>query len=140
MITRVVLPTKEQLEPLVIEANEATGGEFVTKHLAGIKKMLTANPAMYYLYGAYWWSVKALLVEHELYDWTNDEPITREHFSFDEPEYLLAAAWAYHNHQLESGAMVSNLHSYDIDGELYEYALEDIEMEHQIRSQTKALR
>ncbi len=134
MINKVVLPTKEQLEPLVIKANESTGGEFVVKHLAGIKKMLTSNPAMYRLYGAYWWGVKSLLVKHGFYDWTNDEPITREHFSFDEPEYLLAAAWAYHNHQLESGSMVSNLHAYDADGEMFEYALEDSEMEYLVRS------
>ncbi|UTZ44623.1 hypothetical protein [Vibrio campbellii] len=137
MITKVVLPTKEQLEPLVIEANEATNDEFVYKHLSGIKSMLTANPSMYRLYGAYWWSVKALLVEYGFYEWTSDEPITREHFNFDEPEYLLAAAWAYHNHQLESGVMVSNLHSYEVDSEPYEYALEDMDIELLIRSTKK---
>ncbi|RIW17863.1 hypothetical protein [Vibrio harveyi] len=140
MITKVILPTKEQLEPLVTEANEATGGEFVSKQLTGIKKMLTANPAMYRLYGAYWWSVKALLVEHGFYDWTNDEENTREHFNYDDPNYLLAAAWAYHNHQLESGSMTPNLHSYDIDGEMYEYALEDVEIEYLMRSRSKKQR
>lgn len=137
MITKVILPTKEQLEPLVAQANEATGGEFVSKQLAGINKMLIANPAMYRLYGAYWWSVKKLLVEYGFYDWTNYEQSTREHFNYDEPEYLLAAAWAYHNHQLESGSMISNLHSYDVGGEVYEYSLEDVEVEYLVCSRSK---
>jgi hypothetical protein len=34
------------------------------------------------------------------------------------------------------GLMTPNLHSYDIDGEMYEYALEDVEIEYLVRSRS----
>lgn len=131
MITQVELPTKEQLKTLVDEALATADDDkdaFILKNLHGIKIMLDANPKAYEHYGAYWWSVKQLLIEHAFIDGVEDEPITREHFSYDDPAYTLCAAWAYHQHQIESMVIVPSLHAYDADGEPYEYTLEDTEM------------
>lgn len=130
MITQVQLPTQAQIKSLVDEATSKVGREvFFENNLRGIKTMLDSNPSLYHHYGPYWWAVKDLLVANGVLDGQEDEPITRKHFKFDDPIYTLCAAWAYHQHQIESMVINTNLHYFDLDGEPYEYALEDLEME-----------
>lgn len=129
MITQVELPTKQQLTPLVEQAIYDVGREvFFERNLHGIKDMLNADPLTYRHYGAYWWAIKDLLISNGLLSGESDEATTREHWKFDDPIYTLCAAWAYHQHQIESMVIQPHLHAYDVDGETYEYALEDLDM------------
>lgn len=131
MITDVVLPNKEQLEQLLESGlNGRQPEQFVSAYLNGAFKALQNNPLIYRTYGPYWWALKALLKNAGHQVPGDFEDVTMAHFNYDEPQYLICAAWAYSDHQVNQGYLMANLHTfYDLDDEPFEYSIEDHYME-----------
>ncbi|QFT40026.1 MULTISPECIES: hypothetical protein [unclassified Vibrio] len=131
MITQVVKPTEDQLEPLLEQAIEESGTvqAFIENNLAGVYAVLEKQPLMYRNYGPYWWPLKVALTAAGFDLGIDSEELTRKHFAYDKVEYLLCAAWAYQNHQIEQGYMLANLHTFYTDDEPFEYSIEDHDLE-----------
>lgn len=130
MITKVELPTPEALKPLRDEALEGTtADEWTTKHLLSITSLLSEHPLSYRTYGPYWWSIKALLKERGFDYGDDDEPATREHFSYADPVDLICAAWAYQQHIVDMQIIGFNIHPFTVDDEPFDYSIEDTDLE-----------
>ncbi|HDY8182607.1 hypothetical protein [Vibrio parahaemolyticus] len=125
-------PTIDDLKPLYEEATEGqTEEQWLNHFTASIAKMLKKNPLWYRAYGMYWWGVKKQLIERELIvsdfidaDWV-------EKVQYDNPAYLLLAAFAYHDERQDMGALFDELHVIEMeDGTVESYTLidEDFEM------------
>ncbi len=130
VITDIQIPTADQLAPLALEALADTNKQaFVNSHVDGITQMLKESPLSYRNYGAWWWSVKALLKANGVDFGDDDEPVTREHFHYDNSVLLLCAAWAYSNHIMDMGYTYQSIHLFDGEEETLEYSIEDTDME-----------
>lgn len=131
MIKLIIIPTAEQLQPLIEEAlTNTTEAEFIQAHVNGITELLKQSPQSYRNYGAYWWSIKELLRVNDANYGDEDEPLTRKHFSYENPVHLLCAAWAYSNYIVDSGQTFTNIHNYPTEeDEPFEYGIEDLDME-----------
>lgn len=132
MLERAILPTEADLMPLLAEATEnQTESEFVTSYVKNLASILGTKPIMYRAYGAYWWPLKALLIEHGHQQFGVEvELAASSKFKLERPALLCAAAWVYHNYNIENGNVFSSSHKVAIeDGEDYDYYLEDLEME-----------
>lgn len=131
MILNIEKPTEVQLQPLLELALKDVDSvsELKANHLESIYSVLRKNPRMYRNYGFYWWAIKDALIAAGYEMGLEVEELTRQHFSYDNLEYLLLAAWAYQDHRIGMGYIYSNNHKFEVNEQEYEYHLEDLNME-----------
>ena len=128
-------PTKAELQPLYTEAMQGqTEAEWFKKILSSIAGILRKTPLRYRGYGPFWWLVKKSLIDHgyaEFGGHLDSEWI--ESLECGDPAYDLLCAWWYEEMRFAPGQMIMDpFHSLvDIDGEPFEYASSDEEMEMQ---------
>lgn len=134
MISETIIPTTDELAPLLEEAlaGGRTEDDFQQGYLAGLLTVLKTDPRQYRSFGPYWWPLKKMLIDAGYTDTFGGqlEQGTLQHYSMERPALTLVAAWAYQQYQFEEGKFRSSSHQLDIeDGETYEYELADTEME-----------
>lgn len=126
-------PTKDELTPLFIEATQnQKAEEWEQKLIDGIVGILHANPLRYRCYGPYWWLLKSVLIDRDVMDFGNH--VDREWFEsldYGDPGYNLLASWVYEDTRFGTGQMITNPYHVltDQDGESFEFACNDEEME-----------
>lgn len=134
MISETIIPTTDELAPLLEEAlaGGRTEEEFQRGYLDGILTVLKTDPRQYRSFGPYWWPVKKMLID-DGYSAVFGEQLeqgTLQHYTLERPALTLVAAWAYQQYQFEEGKLRASSHQLDIqDGETYEYELSDTDME-----------
>lgn len=128
----VILPTIEQLEPLLNEATESKSeADFVASFTKNAIEILTSRPMMYRSYGMYWWAVKELIVNSGFTGFGETlESGVLGTFNYERKAALCCAAWAYSTDSIDAGNIYSSTHSVaTTDGNDMDYYLEDMEME-----------
>ncbi|PPY04496.1 peptide-binding protein [Cronobacter sakazakii] len=137
MIADTVIPTSDELAPLLAEAtSDRTEEEFITGYLAGLLSVLEKDPRQYRGYGPYWWPLKALLTARGI-NIRGDalELGTLQHYTLASPALTLCAAWAYQQERFAEGKIRTASHQLDLpDGDTYAYELIDDGMEELIQS------
>ncbi|WFQ78104.1 hypothetical protein PXH59_00205 (plasmid) [Xenorhabdus sp. SF857] len=123
--------TKTELQPLYDEAIEGqTKTQWMETFLNSVAKLLRKNPKWYRAYGMYWWGVKKLLIEHELITARFIDAEWLEKIEYEDPAYLLLAAYAYHDERQDIGAQDDDTHVIEYeDGTIGSYILIDEELE-----------
>lgn len=132
MLNNAVIPTAEQLAPLIDEAtSKQTQADFVTGYVKNLANILTQKPANYRAYGMYWWAIKELLNARGYSQFGDTLEVgTLNVFNYEDKALLCAAAWAYHAYNMDNGAAFSSTHLVAmVDDEDSVYYLEDLEME-----------
>ncbi len=137
MIADTVIPTSDELAPLLAEATaDRTEEEFITGYLAGLLSVLEKDPRQYRGYGPYWWPLKALLAARGI-NIRGDalELGTLQRYTLASPALTLCAAWAYQQERFAEGKIRTASHQLDLpDGDTYAYELIDDGMEELIQS------
>lgn len=132
MALKAIKFTNEELTPLLEESkvNESEVG-FVKSFLSGITRSLIENPEIYRSFGAYWWPLKELLIEHGIVNFgTNLEAETTELFRYEDEELTCCAAYAMQQTKLKENQFLSATNLLDAEGgDTIEYTLHDTKME-----------
>lgn len=128
---KIKIPTQAELKPLYDEAIEGqTEAQWMETFLATVAKMLRKNPLWYRAYGIYWWGLKQILIERDLItsDFIDAEWV--EKVQYEQPAYLLLAAFAYHDERQDIGALEDDTHVIELDdGAIDSYVLIDEDFE-----------
>lgn len=135
MIEQTITPKAAELAGLLKNALSDNLDEeaFIASYLAGLVKILEADPRQYRSYGPYWWPLKAMLAERGIVVAGDLELGTLQHYTLETPALTLCAAWAYQQERIAEGKLRTASHQLDmVEGELYEYELVDDEMERRI--------
>lgn len=133
MLDQVIKPTKDDLADLLNEAlsNVDTPAQFVTRFVKNTADILKTNPKLYRAYGPWWWPMKKVMMDEGITDFGQSVevgPLT--HFTLGAPELDCVAAWAYHSDKIDMGNAYSSDHALEmLDGDIYNYQLQDTEME-----------
>lgn len=128
----IKLPTHDELKPLVEQA--LAGGaekDFIEKTLTNISKVLKKDPRQYRAYGPYWWSIKTMLNQRNVFDFgiEADQTMVTLMSKLSNAE-ILCAAYATKLSALDEGKLYSSEHMLiDTDNNDYQYSLDDLEME-----------
>lgn len=132
MAVTAIKYTNSELEPLMVEAkgNKREAG-FVKSFLSGVTSNLIENPEIYRSFGAYWWPLKELLIEHDVLVFGTDlEAETTEHFRYDSEELTCCAAYAMQQTKLKNNEFLASNNLLELEGgEVQEYGLYDKRME-----------
>lgn len=138
MINHTIKTPDDELAAMLAEvSSNQEGGQLAAQYLTALATLIKKDPRQYRSYGPYWWPLKAMLIEaggapevgHKL------EGGTLEHYTHPTPELTICAAWAYQQTQLDNGHLYTSDHLLDLEGgEVYEYSLYDVELEHLIAS------
>lgn len=128
---QVKIPKPEDLMPLYQQVTEdQTEEQYQSHFLKSVALMLNKNPLWYRAYGIYWFSLKQELVSRNLIDHEFIDAEQVEKVKYDNPCYLLLAAWAYHDERHEIGSGYDDLHVVEYeDGTIDGYQLVDEELE-----------
>lgn len=128
-----------ELQPVIDEAtSDITANEFVVKYLSGVAKSLMTTPEVYRSFGAYWWALKSLLIEHKVLVFGDnlELPFVND-FSYELNEQTCCAAYITQQKQVLNNQLLSNEHMLETDDiEGYEYILHDQYMENLILYKT----
>lgn len=132
MAVNAIKYSEDELKPLLEEAKE-TESEigFVKSFLSGVARSLIANPETYRSFGAYWWPLKEIMIEHGIMLFgTGLESETTEHFRYESDELTCCAAYAMQQTKLANHSFLSSDNLLDaLEGEVIEYVLNDTKME-----------
>jgi hypothetical protein len=132
MLENAILPTEEELAPLLEEAtSNKEKSEFVALFVKNLASILDSKPIMYRAYGMYWWALKEMLVNNGISRFGESLEVgTLNVFNYEDKALLCCAAWAYHGYNVDNGLVYSSTHFAAIaNDEDYTYYLEDLEME-----------
>lgn len=132
MAVNAIKYSESELKPLLDEAKE-TESEigFVKSFLSGVARSLITNPEIYRSFGAYWWPLKEIMIEHGILLFgTGLESETTEHFRYESDELTCCAAYAMQQTKLANHSFLSSDNLLDaLEGEVIEYVLNDTKME-----------
>ncbi|MFW1108378.1 hypothetical protein ACEWA7_20265 [Vibrio parahaemolyticus] len=128
---KIKIPTQAELKPLYDEAIEGqTEAQWMETFLATVAKMLRKNPLWYRAYGIYWWGLKQMLIERDLITSDFIDAEWAEKVQYEQPAYLLLAAFAYHDERQDIGALEDDTHVIELDdGAIDSYVLIDEDFE-----------
>ncbi|MFI3273249.1 hypothetical protein [Vibrio sp.] len=127
----IKIPTPQALVPLYQEAMEGQSEEqWKNTFLNAIAKMIKKDPLWYRAYGIYWWGVKQLLIEEGLLAAEHIDAEWLEKVHYENPVYLLLAAFAYHDERSDMGAKYDDSHVIELDDDTFDsYIMVDEELE-----------
>lgn len=137
MLNNAILPTAEQLAPLLEEATSNQSKEdFVSQFVKNTANILTSHPMTYRAYGMYWWAIKDLLNAHGFKQFGETLELGAFNtFNYEDKALLCCAAWAYHSYNVENGNIYTATHKVAVaDEDDSDYYLDDQEIELLIQS------
>lgn len=145
-LNETIQPTAFELDEILQQATQGVSDdEFIDKYLSNLIKLLANNPKMYRAYGAWWYSLKKMIIEQKGYSGfgVNLGSSETDIYTYKKPVHTLLAAWIYMNSRVESGAQYSSYHLLPTyataSDESYQYELIDPDMEMLIELKTGAM-
>lgn len=136
-LLETILPATSDLDTLVGSAilPGESESDFKDRTLKNIIAVINEKPETYRAYGAWWFTIKKMIVEDAGYlgFGINVGEGEADVYRYKSDTHTLIAAWLYMNERVESGAIYSNSHMLDtdpsVDDEGYEYYLIDDSVE-----------
>ncbi|KJV08085.1 hypothetical protein [Methylocucumis oryzae] len=127
------LYNQQDLENALNEALDVNDSAeaFVKKFVTNVGKILAKTPKTYRYFGPYWWSLKKLMIQHNIpgVDDFIDATLV-EKTNLGTPELTCVAAWSFQEERISSMELpVNKVLLEDNDGNITEYVLNDEFME-----------
>ncbi|MEB7891829.1 olxA [Hafnia alvei] len=140
-----IQPPEAYLESVLPEGlRQRSESEYVNQYLTNLIARLKAEPRLYRSFGAWWPSIKSLIIEQDenTFGILVDSDVAAI-YTMSRPALTIVAAHLYSNERVESGSVYSAYHSLDVnddadDTEPYVYVSNDVDMEAFVQIRGKA--
>lgn len=140
-----IQPPEAYLESVLPEGlRQRSESEYVNQYLTNLIVRLKAEPRLYRSFGAWWPSIKSLIIERDenTFGILIDSDVAAI-YTMSRPALTIVAAHLYSNERVESGSVYSAYHSLDVnddadDTEPYVYVSNDVDMEAFVQIRGKA--
>ncbi|MCG3462209.1 olxA [Xenorhabdus bovienii] len=135
-----IQPPESYLETILTEAiGTKTEKEYVAFYLTNLITRLKAEPRLYRSFGAWWPSMKSLIIEQgeQAFSVLIDVDVATI-YTMSRPALIVVAAHLYSNERFENGAIYSACHTLNVndesdDTEPYQWFSNDEDMEMMIQ-------
>lgn len=140
-----IQPPEAYLESVLPEGlRQRSESEYVNQYLTNLIARLKAEPRLYRSFGAWWPSIKSLIIEQDenTFGILIDSDVAAI-YTMSRPALTIVAAHLYSNERLESGSVYSAYHTLDVnddadDTEPYVYVSNDVDVEAFVQIRGKA--
>ncbi|EKN4689527.1 olxA [Yersinia ruckeri] len=139
-----IQPPELYLESILPQGlGQRTESEYVEFYITNLITRLKANPQLYRSFGAWWASVKSLIIEQDekVFGILVDSDVAAI-YRMSRPALTVVAAHLYSKERADSGSVYSAYHSLDVndnagDTEPYVWISNDVDMEAFIQLKTR---
>ncbi len=112
------------------EIGDKNRAEFVRRFLINTAEILDGDFRQYLAYGAYWWTLKRLLINEGFTQFgTQYDEEWADRMQYDEDSHTIAACWHYHRERFDAGMLYNFEHLIFVDNANMEFLLGDDELE-----------